>query len=109
MINENWVWQDWKFKAITGDCNTFQTEFRGLIINTSTEHFESMDWFNNLSKGTKVVLQGNNMNHGDHSSNITTLEEFKNKYPLSEYAYCGEKEFVYPDWNFTRFMIIGIV
>jgi hypothetical protein len=109
MINENWVWEDWKFKAITGDCNTFQTEFRGLIINTSTEHFESMDWFNNLGKGTKVVLQGNNMNHGDHTSDVTTLSEFKSKYPLSEYLYCGEKEFVYPDWKFTRFMIIGSV
>jgi hypothetical protein len=109
MINENWVWQDWKFKAITGDCNSFQTEFRGLTINTSTEHFESMDWFNNLNKGTKVVLQGNNMKHEDDTVIINSLEEFKNKYPLNEYVYAGEKQFVYPDWQFTRYMTIGIV
>lgn len=109
MINENWVWQDWKFKAITGDCNTFQTEFRGLIINTSTEHFESMDWFRNLSKGTKVVLQGNNMRHEEDTVIINSLDEFKARYPLSEYVYAGEKQFVYPDWSFTRYMTIGIV
>jgi hypothetical protein len=109
MINENWVWQDWKFKAITGDCNTFTTEFRGLIINTSTEHFESMDWFNKLSKGTKVVLQGNNMRHDEDTVIINSLEEFKNRYPLGEYLYAGEKQFVYPDWQFTRYMTIGIV
>jgi len=21
LLNENWVWQDWKFKAVTADCN----------------------------------------------------------------------------------------
>jgi hypothetical protein len=109
MINENWVWQDWKFKALTGDCNTFQTEFRGLIINTSTEHFESMEWFNNLSKGTKVVLQGNNMRHDEDTVIIDSLEEFKSRYPLSEYIYAGEKQFAYPDWSFNRYMTIGIV
>jgi hypothetical protein len=49
------------------------------------------------------------MNHGNHTSDITTLEEFKNKYPLTEYIYAGEKEFVYPDWQFTRFMTIGVI
>ena len=23
MINENWVWQEWKFKSFTNDCNNF--------------------------------------------------------------------------------------
>jgi hypothetical protein len=68
-----------------------------------------MDWFNNLSKGTKVVLQGNNMEHGDHVGNVSSLEEFKEKYPLSEYVFAGEKQFVYPDWEFTRYMTIGVV
>jgi hypothetical protein len=27
---------------------------------------------------------------------------------LSECVFAGEKEFVYPNWKFTRYMIIGI-
>lgn len=107
MINENWVWQDWKFKAFTQDCNNFEGQYGDLVINTSTEHFDSMDWFDRLPKGTNVVLQGNNMPHDDHIVHSATIEQFKENYPLSTYQYQGEKKFVYPDWSFTRFMIIG--
>jgi hypothetical protein len=107
MINENWVWQDWKFKAFTQDCNNYEGQYGDLVINTSTEHFESMDWFDRLPKGVGVVLQGNNMPHDDHIVHTETIEQFKEKYSLSKYRYQGEKKFVYPDWNFTRFMIIG--
>ena len=109
MINENWVWQDWKFKAYTLDCNGPVRGGPDLIINTSTEHFDSLDWFDNIPKGTRVILQGNNMLHDDHHVHSTSLEEFKKLYPLTEYAYEGSKEFVYPNWRFTRFMTIGIV
>ena len=37
------------------------------------------------------------------------LEDFVNTYPLSSIAYKGEKEFVYPDWKFTRYMLIGTI
>ena len=109
MINENWVWQDWKFKAYTLDCNSHVRGGPDLIINTSTEHFDSMDWFDDIPKGTRVILQGNNMPHDDHYVHSTSLEEFKKLYPLAEYAYEGSKEFVYPNWRFTRYMTIGIV
>jgi hypothetical protein len=109
MINENWVWQAWKFKAFTLDCNEHVRGYNAdLIINTSTEHFDSMDWFDSIKPGTRIVLQGNNMPHDDHVVHITTLEEFKTQYPLSNFIYEGTKEFVYPDWKFTRFMVIGI-
>ncbi len=108
MINENWVWQDWKFKAFTQDCNNFEGQYGDLVINTSTEHFDSMDWFNCLPKGTRVILQGNNMPHDDHVIHSTTLDEFVNLYPLAEVVYSGTKEFVYPEWCFTRYMVIGV-
>ncbi len=108
MINENWVWQDWKFKAFTQDCNNFEGQYGDLVINTSTEHFDSMDWFNCLPKGTRVILQGNNMPHDDHVIHSTTLDEFVNLYPLAEVVYSGTKEFVYPEWRFTRYMVIGV-
>lgn len=108
MINENWVWQDWKFKAFTADCNQEFADRPDLIINTSTEHFENQEWFNNIKPGTRVVLQGNNMKHEDHIVYTSNLHQFINKYPLTKTRYSGQLDFEYPDWKFTRFMIIGI-
>lgn len=108
MINENWVWQEWKFKAFTQDCNNYEGQFGDLIINTSTEHFESMDWFDRIPKGTRVVLQGNNMPHEDHHIHTDTLGNFIDQFPVSTILYTGQKEFVYPTWKFTRFMLIGV-
>lgn len=108
MINENWVWQDWKFKAFTQDCNNFEGQYGDLVINTSTEHFESKQWFESLPQGTSVVLQSNNMPHKDHITHSETLDDFVEDYPLSKIMFKGEKEFVYPDWSFKRYMIIGI-
>lgn len=107
MINENWVFQNWQFKAFTEDCNNLIPKDVDLIINTSTEHFDSMKWFDNIPDGTVVALQGNNMPHDDHHVHSKSLEDFKQRYSLSELLYEGEKEFVYPNWSFTRYMIIG--
>jgi hypothetical protein len=109
MINENWVFKEWKFKAFTQDCNNYEGQYGDLVINTSTEHFDSMEWFSRLPQGTRVILQGNNMPHDDHVIYSSTLDDFVNTYPISSIVYKGEKEFVYPDWKFTRYMLIGTV
>jgi len=108
MINQNWVWKGWQFKAETKDCNTISST-ADLIINTSTEHFSSMLWWENISPGTIVVLQGNNMkHHEDHYSCVDSLEQFVSKFPVSELLYKGEMTFKYDTWGFSRYMIIGI-
>ncbi len=107
MINEYWVWQNWKFKAHTSDCNTLNSNQADLIINTSTEHFDSLLWFNYIPEGTRVILQGNNMPHDDHHVSCNSVDEFCNEYPLNEVVFKGEKEFVYPNWKFKRYMQIG--
>jgi hypothetical protein len=108
MINENWVIKEWQFKAFTADCNSQLPEgIPDLIINTSTEHFESSAWFDNIPEGTRVALQGNNLVHDDHFGNAKDLTEFKEKYKLTKVVYEGTLDFNYPDWNFTRYMIIG--
>ena len=108
MINENWVIKDWQFKAHTADCNYTLPGHPDLVINTSTEHFDSTDWFNNIPSGTRVILQGNNMPHDDHHVYSGSLEDFENYYKLSSVVYRGSLDFNYPEWSFTRFMIIGI-
>jgi hypothetical protein len=107
MINNNWVFKEWKFKAHTADCNYPLPGNPDLIINTSTEHFVNMQWFDNILPGTRVVLQGNNLVHDDHFGNAQDLSEFENKFKLKKVVYRGTLDFSYPDWNFTRYMIIG--
>jgi len=107
MVNENWVIDDWKFKAFTQDCNNFEGQYGDLIINTSTEHFESMEWFDKIPNGTRVILQGNNMPHDDHHVHSVTLNDFAQKYPLTNTVYLGEKHFTYPSWSFIRYMVMG--
>jgi len=108
MINNNWVFKEWKFKAYTENCDLLDSSEADLIINTSTEHFDTMDWFDNIPDGTRVILQGNNMPHDDHVIHSESLDDFISHYPLSEIAYQGSLDFVYPDWQFTRFMVIGV-
>lgn len=108
MINENWVWQEWKFKAFTQDCNNFEGQYGDLVINTSTEHFDSMQWFERLPKGTRIVVQGNNMPHDDHIICSNTLDDFVNQFSLSNITYKGKLSFVYPTWSFDRYMVIGV-
>lgn len=108
MINENWVMKDWQFKAFTEDCNLIKPKDVDLIVNTSTEHFDSKDWWNNIPKGTAVALQGNNMPHEDHKISTESLDDFAKEYPVDRLMYRGSLDFKYPTWSFTRFMIIGI-
>jgi len=108
LVNEYWVWQEWKFKAFTKDCNVLEKPTADLIINTSTEHFESKQWFYNILEGTKVCIQGNNMTHDDHVVHSETLDDFVEEYPLTKVSYSGQLNFEYPTWSFSRFMLIGI-
>lgn len=109
MINENWLINDWQFKAHTTDCSSLQPKLNNpdLIINTSTEHFVNTEWWDNIPNGTYVALQGNNMAHDDHVIHSESLADFCQTYSLSEVLYSGELQFTYPTWNFTRFMQIG--
>jgi hypothetical protein len=110
-INETWVWQNWKFKSITDDANIFKytSEDFNTVINTSVEHIESNQWFENIPEKSLVVLQSNNMPHDDHLHNHQTLEDFIKSFPLNDILYHGQKLFQYNDENFfKRFMIIGI-
>lgn len=108
MINNNWVIKNWQFKAHTADCDFVDKSHPDLIINTSSEHFDSMLWFHSIPTGKRVIVQGNNMSHEDHVVNSRSLEDFVKQYPLSTTVFSGSLDFCYPDWSFTRYMIIGL-
>ena len=109
LINENWVINNWQFKAFTKDCSSivFYEDVPDLIINTSTEHFNNLTWWNNIPKGTIVALQGNDMVHDDHIIHFRNLEDFAHTFSMSKTLYSGTLNFNYPTWEFTRFMLIG--
>lgn len=107
-INETWVWQNWKFKSIVGDANLFKyTDNVDIVINTSVEHMESKQWFDNIPEGILVVLQSNDLSHDDHVHNHRSLEEFVKAFPLTEIFFHGQKLFQYDNTSFKRFMLIG--
>jgi len=109
-INNLWEWESWRFKAVTGDANQFQycIDDFNLVINTSVEHIDSTAWFENIPKGSFIVLQSNDMKHEDHSHNHESLDDMVDDFPIDQLLYKGELEFNYPEWGFKRFMIIGI-
>jgi len=106
MINENWVFDSWKFKAMTGDINSIDFSEFDIIINTSTEHIDGRDWFDKLHNDQIIAIQSNNMPHDDHIFVMETLKDFQNEFPLNN-LYSGELKFKYPTWKFSRWMNIG--
>jgi len=109
-INKAWEWQDWQFKSIYGDCNKFEytSNDYNTVINTSSEHMKSTEWFERIPKGTLTIIQSNNMPHEEHCHNHKTVDEMTKDFPLGGLLFSGEKEFVYPEWSFKRFMMIGV-
>lgn len=108
LLNENWVWKNWQFKSMCQDANYTELFDYDIIINSSIEHIPTLQWWENIPEGKLVVLQSNNMIHDDHVFNHSSQEEFSQDFDLTTTLYLGEKLFQYTDWQFKRFMKIGI-
>lgn len=92
------------------DCTTLPVGLKqpDLLINTSVEHFHNFQWWDPIAKGTLCALQSTNMIHEEHVNPINSLEEFKIKMGFSSpVIFEGTKDFKYPGFEFTRFMVIG--
>jgi len=114
IVSNNYEIDSWKFRAYTQDVNTldysgeqYSSRMPDAVINTSCEHMTSNDWWNLIPDNTFVALQSNNLDHDD-AILVHSLEEMKEKYPLTKIVFEGEIDFDYPDKSFTRYMIIGI-
>jgi len=110
-VNKFWEWQAWQFKAHTADANKLSYHVGHLphvVINSSVEHFESMEWFDRIPKGTLVVLQACDLPHDDHVADYSSIDDLKAKFPVAEELYTGKMTFAYPDRELNRFMLIGV-
>jgi len=78
-----------------------------VIIDTITEHFHDHgSWVKGLPKGTRVVLQGNNMfDVPDHVNCFHNLDEFVEDCGVSNILYYGELNLE----KCNRYMVIGEV
>lgn len=115
-INNAWLIDEWKFKALTLDINEidYSSPWKyhslppNIIINTSCEHMESKKWFENIPKGIFVVLQSTDMKHSDHHSRVESIDQLKKMYNLGDYYFAGTLKIKYEQWSFNRFMTIGV-
>jgi len=86
-----------------------------IVVNTSVEDIDDNTWYNRIPNNKLVCLQSNNLTQEKVSRypgwNILNpnpdMETFKNKYPMSEILFEGEKEFDYGDLKYSRYMLIG--
>lgn len=80
-----------------------------LLINTSVEHFFNYQWWDTIPQGTYYALQATNMVHSEHINPIADIKDFSEKMGLkSSPEVEGVKDFVYPAFSFSRFMLMGI-
>lgn len=79
-----------------------------LLINTSVEHFADFSWWHSIPKSTWYALQGTNMSHPEHVGHLDSLSEMKSRIQLENAPLIEqERQFIYPELQFKRFMIIG--
>jgi hypothetical protein len=122
LFNKKDVLNSWKFKASTLDVNSmhfndykFATlksdgstqyiqESATTVVNTSCDHMSHDIWWERIPVGTLVVLQNNNFEHvQEHVNIVSSLTEFKQRYPMTTTLYAGELECDL----YTRYMLIG--
>jgi len=79
-----------------------------LLINTSVEHFYNYQWWDTVPRGTYYALQSTNMIHDEHINPINSLKDFSEKMNFATPPdFEGSKDFSYPGFEFTRFMLVG--
>lgn len=111
-FTEAWRFEYYKpFDNECADANLYNYDSYDVIINTSVEHMDTT-WFERVSTGQLVCVQSSNIGLVNESNfqitnPNTSIETFKEKYPLAETLYLGEKHFNYDINPYTRFCHIG--
>lgn len=104
-LNITWEQNNWSFRSFPKDVNSLEyPENVNCVINTSSEHIEDNDWFENIPDGVLCLIQSNNLQIPEHVNTVRTIEELMEKYPLSKILYTGTKSIR----SYRRFMLIGI-
>jgi len=109
LINNAWEIDNWQFRSFPKDANLCRyDDATNLVVNTSTEHFDSRQWFDQIPTGTLCLFQGNDLVIDDHIARPDNLEHFRSLWPLTKELFSGSKFFEFEDAPYTRHMTIGI-
>lgn len=99
-------------KNVLLDVNTSTMDKYNVIINCSSEHMESSNWFNLIPKNTLVCIQSSSMTDPNEPWLIKnpskSISDFLSKYSLSRILFLDSLPIRYNDWGYDRFMLIGI-
>jgi hypothetical protein len=109
IINHSWTFNPERFSTRRMDCTKldFTDSPPQIVINTACEHF-SPNWADNLPPGVLVAIQSTNMEHKDHHFKVNSAEELLSHYSVfKNVMYKGQKDFNYPNLQFSRFMVIA--
>ncbi len=93
-----------KLMFIDTDAKDVVYDKPGIVINTSINDMTT-DWFDNVPKGMRVVIQGRDAI--DNGTRIADMKQFVDMFPLSKVEYVGKKELSDPETDYTRYMMIG--
>lgn len=77
----------------------------GVVVNTSLNDIKGTDWFENIPKGTLVVMQARDQVENEQFAGPEDIEQ---KFPLDQVLYSGRLDLEDPETKYTRFMIIGV-
>jgi pimeloyl-ACP methyl ester carboxylesterase len=83
-----------------------QAQSPSVVINTSTNNIPGNQWFDNIPKGTIVVLQGRDV--ADSSNSRGSLDNFVSDYPMQKVLFQGQLPLQDPETAYHRYMVIGI-
>lgn len=99
-------------RSTVDDANTIDMNGFTAVINCSSEHMESMQWFDNIPSGTLVCIQSSNIVDPAEPWVIKnpspTYDSFLSKYQISETKFAGTLKIQYETWGYDRYMLIGI-
>lgn len=112
-VCEAWIVNESIVQNNVGDANDADYTATDVIINTSPEHMIHTNWFDNIPLGKLVCLQSSNVTDQNDPWLVvnpsTSLDAFKQKYPLSSMLFCDTLRIQYSNgWGYDRYMVIGI-
>lgn len=112
-INDAFVIDKGIVNHVIQDANNYSYEDTDVVINCSSEHMNSTQWFNNIPKGTLVCIQSSNVVDTEYPWLVTnpspTIESFGLKYGLTKTYFIDTLPIRYKHGQgYDRYMLIGV-
>lgn len=100
-----------QLRNVCEDADTFSLQGQRVVINTSVEHMND-DWYANVDPNALVCIQSSDVSNEDKPWLVTnpcsSIEELKERFPMTELLYSKTKYLDYGSSSYNRFMIIGL-